>query len=657
MKYKLNRRFFEHQLMLRIIVVSLITFVVFTNSSIAQSKEKNTKVILISVDGAADWIVDDLLARNVIPANGAFAMIQRKGFVAEKMIPVNVAATAVSHTSIFTGANPGKTGVIGNNFLKPKDTIKGLRATSGFNTPIEAETLWNALKRQGKRVTTVNAVGTDSSQENRRGTNTLSYGVKLANSNVVKFSPPSGPERMVLKKEGIEHLARVQPNSKMAYTLLKSKKQIPFYSYAIDRQIDGRINYDGILLDFDLDLSNGHTGILNKEQWSEIRFNVENQSVASWCYLKDLDPKGQGELYVGAIGFNPGYPQDFESYLQTEVGLWPCEQDNRMLSKGLITEKMWFEQVERQADYYQRLILASIKKGNWDLLMGYMNLVDDVQHRYFLKHPRQLEYNLENGERRALYNNYVEWAYKKVDGFLLEIIKNASKDVNVVVFSDHGMAATHSILLLNNYLASLGYKVTARNNEVRAYTTGPAAHIYVNLQGRNANGTVSQSKYNVMIDKIAKALKELKDPKTKESIFNVVLNRNEMKEYGLCHPLNSGDIFVSTNIGWSLSSKIVPEIGYIVPNAFKKDAYQHLDIKIQDFLSKGFMNETGLGVHGHIGTEREMHAIFYAIGPQIPNAVSGTVEALGIAPTVTDLFQIEPPKNAEGKSILIAHNP
>ncbi|MGB5820952.1 MAG: alkaline phosphatase family protein [Saonia sp.] len=339
--------------------------------------------------------------------------------------------------------------------------------------------------------------------------------------------------------------------------------------------------------------------------------------------------------------------------MESTAGIWPCEQDNRMLSKGLITEKMWFDQAERLAAYYQGLILANIEKSDWDLLIGYFTLIDDVQHRYFLNDPRQLEYHMDEGKRKDLYNQYVEWAYSKVDKFLLEIIKKTDEEINVMIVSDHGMASVHSVLLINNYLSELGFNVNAKNAQVRGYSTGPAAHIYVNLKERNNGGIVDKSEFEPIIDTISNALKNLKDPETGEEIFKLVLKSSEMKPYGLYHPTNSGDIFVSANLGWSLSSKIVPELNsFIVPNAFKKDAYQHLNKNAQKFLLGGFMNETGLGIHGNLGNIREMHAIFYAIGPNIPNKRIGTIKAIDVAPTITKLLKIEPPKNAEGLDFL-----
>ncbi len=123
------------------------------------------KVVLISLDGAADGLVDDYLERGVLPAEGAFAQLARTGARAEAMLPVTPSMTATSHVTLFTGAYPERHGIVSNNYHVVGDPIT--RSTSGFAAPIQAETLWQAARRQGKRVLCVAAVGADGSSPER----------------------------------------------------------------------------------------------------------------------------------------------------------------------------------------------------------------------------------------------------------------------------------------------------------------------------------------------------------------------------------------------------------------------------------------------------------------------------------------------------------
>lgn len=618
-------------------------------SAFGQNTKQKKKVVLISVDGAADWILDDLFKHKALPENGAFSKMKRKGAYAQNMMPVCISATAVSHISLFTGVHPNTHGVVGNNILMPGEEIKSPRGTSGFSASLEAETIWNAAMRQGKNVTNINAVGQDNTTPDRRGTRTFGYGKKMANSVVSDLT--ISQNHKAVRVEGFEYVGKLSSKSPASFKLFKGG-EIPVFYFLTDSTFDGITNYDTVLVDLDEDIDNGYVGKLKTNEWSEITFEVAGQKVASWSYIMNLNPRtGESKVYLGAIGFNPSSPITFKEKMENEVGIFPCEQDNIKLSKGLITEQMWFDQAERLAKYYQKLILSNIKEENWDLLSGYFTLIDDVQHRFLLKDERQLDYAMENGDRRRRYENYIFWAYQTIDSLLNELMQAAPKDVNFIIISDHGMAPIHSIVLINKLLEDNGISVKGDNIEARAYSTGPAAHIYVNVKGRQKNGFVPKKELSKYIDKIIKICNELKDPVTELPVFQTVLKSSEQEEIQIEHPNRSGDVFVSSRIGWSVSSKLVSGIPSIVPNSFNKDAYSHLDKNIQQFLSSGFMNETGLGVHGNLGTRRKMHAIFYAIGPDIPNRGLRSISALDVVPTVAELLNIKPPKKAKGMDV------
>lgn len=626
---------------------SLIICLLFVwNYSNAQ-ENYSARVVVISLDGAADYILDDLLARKVLPEDGALSKMSKKGIRAKALIPVNLAATAVAHTALYTGASPGNNGIIGNNFLMQGDTMSYKTSTSGFNAPVMAETLWSAAIRQGKKVVNVNTVGVDGGSLNRKGTKTISYGERIANSIVQTLVPIKESKKPSLEGK-FENTMKLDSKDNLSYQLQTGKK-IPVFAWAIDDLFDGKENYSGVLLDFDEDISNGYAAILRDKQWSEIKFKVNDQNVSSWSYLINFDPAETSTLYLGSLGYNKIYPQEFKHLIESEVGNWPDEQDNRKLSQGIITEQMWLEQAERLAIHYKNQISKAIAANDWNLLSGYFTLIDDVQHRFLLKHERQLDFYLEDGQRKERYDKYIEWSYKTIDELLTEIINKAPKDINFMIISDHGMAPVHSVLLINNFLSEKGFKTGGEDLEVHAYSTGPAAHIYVNVAGRQGNGTIAEEYLPEYVDKIVEALETLKDPITHQPIFEVVLKNSELNKLNLNHPGRSGDVFISAKTGWSISSKTVKNLPYIIPNSYQKDAYQNLAPEIQKFLASGFMNETGLGVHGNLGSMREMHAILYAMGPNIPNRSLGEVSALDIAPTLAALLEIDPPKNAEGK--------
>ena len=91
------------------------------------------------------------------------------------MTSVLPTVTATNHISIATGAYPERTNIPANTF---HDTKTSLTATaSGFAAPIGAEALWEAAKRQGKKVITIAFAGADGRGDDRSGDQTLGFGV------------------------------------------------------------------------------------------------------------------------------------------------------------------------------------------------------------------------------------------------------------------------------------------------------------------------------------------------------------------------------------------------------------------------------------------------------------------------------------------------
>lgn len=158
------------------------------------------------------------------------------------------------------------------------------------------------------------------------------------------------------------------------------------------------------------------------------------------------------------------------------------------------------------------VVLLNFKQREWDLLFTYLPIIDDVEHRYLLRDPRQADYDAEEGGRRERYAQRVEWAYQQSDRVLKQWMEAAPPETNFIVVCDHGMVPTHTTVMLNNFLAASGFKVDPEDQaEVRAQVDGASAHIYVNLAGRQKGGTVSREKLDAYVDRIVSACRTLRD--------------------------------------------------------------------------------------------------------------------------------------------------
>lgn len=608
----------------------------------AQTPKK--RVVMISIDGTPDYLVDKFLASGVLPANGAFARIRKTGSFAETMLPINVASTGPSHISIFTGASPGKTGIVGNSFRK-KDQRWDSENLLAFSHPISAETIFQAAMRQNKKVMALGGVGIDSTSKNRMTDYMHMYPVILGPSLVIDLEVTDTIINSLATKKLIKLKTGNKSPSKPVFEITGSFK-IPLYIYLNDTSSNKTAVKQQdveIIIDTDADLKNGYLASVDAKNWKDIAIEKHGKKYnASFRIFKADVKAGKYQLFMNAPAEVYGWPNNFLEKLQLNCGLWPGEPENRKQTRGLVSEQIWFEQLDRLATYSKNLILTGMKEKEWDLLFGYFSTLDDVQHRYTLTNPRQIDFKADNGNRPKIYADYIEKRFQNIDAYLLEIINALPKGTNLVIFSDHGMIPIHTTLMLNNYLEQAGFNDNNRN--IISASSGNSAHLYINKQ------KIKAIDYQNYLMRLTSTLKSLKDSKTGELIFELVANKQQLKEYGLYHSEYSGDLFVSCKSGYALSGRYQPGVNYLLQNSFDPKMFENENEATKNFLLGGTMNETGRGVHGCLASLRKGQSIFYAIGPNVPKRKLRKVYSLQVAATVSKLLGIKPPINAEMKS-------
>jgi|GEM_PF-1797093 len=620
----------------------LLLMLLFSINIQTNAQTPKKRVVMISVDGTPDYLIDKFLDNGVLPADGAFARMKKMGAYAETLLPINVASTGPSHISIFTGASPSKTGMVGNTF-RQKNQDWSSPSLSAFSQPIAAETIFQAAMRQGKKVITLAGVGLDYTNQNRMTDLMHMYPIICGPSLIVDLEVTDTINQMG-NDSFIKLKTSVKSPSKPVFEISGSFK-IPLYLYLTDRK-HSPMNLANqpaeIVIDTDADFRNGYAATVDSEGWTGMAIEKNGKKYNTSFRIFKTDKKaGSFQLFMTAPAEVYGSPNGFLEKLQSNCGLWPGEPENRKQTSGLVSEKSWFEQIDRLAKYSKDLILTAMKEDDWDLLFGYFSTLDDVQHRYTLTNPRQIDYNADNGTRPKIYADSIEKRFQTIDAYLLEIMSTAPKGTNFVIFSDHGMIPTHTCLLLNNYFDQIGFSYNKQ--ELTLCASGNSAHIYINTE------KIKTSDYESYLNRLTESLKSLKDAITGEPIFELVANKQEQKKYDLYHPDYSGDLFVSCKAGYTISHRYQMGVNFLVRNSFDPAMFKNENQATKNFLLNGTMNETGRGVHGCLSTLREGQSIFYAIGPDVPKKEIKKMHSLQIAPTVAKLLGIQPPLNAEQK--------
>ncbi len=359
--------------------------------------------------------------------------------------------------------------------------------------------------------------------------------------------------------------------------------------------------------------------------------------------------------------------------INNNVGFWQPQSDyyfvERLIGPILNSfsdqevENIYEDQVRNFVDYQTRVALRAISQNpNADLVLVYIEQPDGSEHQFLLRDSRQATdptnpKTIGTGQDQAKvtrYEKYVQTAYRAANNAVQRIIGAVGTDgsgtpnSNIIVVSDHGFTTFHTSVSLTNYLKNKGFDST----KVRAVTSGPAAHIYINLQGREPNGTVTRQEYITLQQQIVAALKDLQ-----ETNPNYTLGAGSVPIFEQIYPRplpadindptfglgtneviaqDSGDVFATMTEGYNfdgIQSPVVTRLGD-TPSTSPV-------LSVSNFY----------GAHGYNPASQKMSASFFAAGPDIRQGTLEQIRNIDVTPTIDQLLGVEPAPTVQGKAL------
>lgn len=550
------------------------------------------RVVAVSFDGLGGVRLNELLASGALGAGG-FSAIAERGLLAGRAVAVTPSLTPVSHISAITGATPAATGIVANHFHEP-GTPFGAQ-TTGFAAAIGAETLWEAARRQGKRVAILSFPGADAVSDRRRGDFGLVWPERPAKESAFVSVPadrwadaPGAPGTFSPPKE-----ARV--------TVTGPRGEIALRLTATDSTDDGAVNYDRLAVVRD----GAPPAAAGARGWFELSVPGEGGSFTSWCRVLELDPGlARAELYVGAFHSVPGYPEDFRRRLEAAAGGWPGPPDYAFLRPPRKADyDAHEEQATRLAEYLTRAIVHTIREERFDLLVGYQPLVDEIEHAY--------EPGPYGGSRDAVVR-----AFRTADRSAAAILAALTPRDTFLFFSDHGIVPLQRNVNLEKFLAEKGWEVLgpsgargpAGGTRVQVCATSGIAHLYLDPVLAGAAREAATARLLSDLGALAGLAHGLLDE---------VVPRSRLGALGLDHP-RSGDVVVLLKPGFEFWRGGADLVG----------------------------PPQNRGGHGYRNTTPELDASFGAIGPGVAPGRPESVSLLEVAARAARALGIEPPQGA-----------
>jgi predicted AlkP superfamily pyrophosphatase or phosphodiesterase len=576
------------------------------------------RVVLLSLDGADADTLHRLYAEGALTAGG-FARFFREGQVADRLVPVDPTLTSTNHISLATGYTAERTGIVSNLFHPAGSPFLELK--SGFAAEIGTETLWEAARRQGRRVAVATWPGVDGAGPRRRADWGMFYSEEPdRRSDLVTVESGLWEEA-----DDVAEAQKITSHSPVLRILVQAGsgggRSQSFDLLAVDSTNDGKVDYDSLAV---IPPGGKDAVALKTGEWKDLPCQLAVPDGAprnAVCPVKllaiapDLDTT---RIYFGAVYPLRAYPDDFAAALASQGLVWPGPPDDRRLSdtwagKPGIDLATWSEQSDRFARFFGDTLVAAAQRPGWDLLMSYIPVIDEAGHQLELTDPRQAGYSDERRDALAAARRHV---WQSVDRELARLLATVDLQTTVVALvSDHGMSPVHTQVDANVLLREKGLlaadargKIVADGTLAQAVGSGGVIHVYL------APGH----------EDLAPTLRELfagwrVGAAPGEAPVERVLTRQEAAapEVGLASP-NSGDLILFLNEG------------YMSGNGLRE--------------GKAAFPSTALGMHGYLNTHPDLHGIYMVLGAGIAAGNAGTVRNPEVAGRVAGWLGIEKPR-------------
>lgn len=552
------------------------------------------RAVLISFDSLAGARLERLLSDTAKLPSGAFRRLAARGFHAIRSVPPTPSLTAVSHITHVTGALPEKTGIVSNTF---RDLTKPFPATiSGFAAPIRAETLWQAARRQGRRVGVMSYPGADANGPERTADWMMTWpGDPLAPG--AMHSLPKSAWEVVEPGAAPKSFSPL-----LRATLAFGKTSQTARFLAVDGTDDGQVDYDHLLVE-GRDVRVG--------EWFPVEVASPEGRTGAWCQVMALAPDlSESQIYLGPLSHSTGYPAQWVRMLDEKIGFWPGVPDSTTFGAESNRPELFLEQADRLVDFLTRADLLAAARSDWDLLLIYQPEVDETGHEFLLVDPRQPRFT---PERSARFLGFVEQSYALADRSLDAIERALRPDDSLFVTGDHGMTAIWAEISIIDVLREVGLvrldadrKVSASSPLLPVPASG-IVHIY-----RNPRAGPD------VIDRAERIVRDFRV--AGESPFDRIVRREDAGDLGLQAP-ESGDLIV------------LARPGYLFAREARADG--------------ALVGERGdYGGHGYRNVYPEVDATFFAAGPGIPHQVVDSIGSWEIAALVAKALGISPPRDA-----------
>jgi predicted AlkP superfamily phosphohydrolase/phosphomutase len=280
--------------------------------------------------------------------------------------------------------------------------------------------------------------------------------------------------------------------------------------------------------------------------------SYDNQTIATnssvrhkrvWDYLGDA---GKSSVVIGVPPSYPVKPLNgslISCFLTPDVRsefAYPAALKQEVLAiapdydfdvkKFRTDDKDWLlRQIHEMTDKRFRVVDHLIANKPWDFFMVMEIGVDRIHHGFWSYHdPQHFRYQPGNPFEESIHDYYV-----KVDRKIGEWIERMEKDTAILVVSDHGAKRMDGGICINEWFWKNGYLALKEDPQPGVITRfddlaidwsrtmawgdgGYYGRVFLNVKGREPQGTVSEADYERLRSEIAEKLAAIPDHQGRE---------------------------------------------------------------------------------------------------------------------------------------------
>jgi predicted AlkP superfamily phosphohydrolase/phosphomutase len=380
------------------------------------------------------------------------------------------------------------------------------------------------------------------------------------------------------------------------------------------------------------------------------RYDLKQGDYTEWITLKFSAPLGitvKGivrllltetspalSLYSTPINIDPedpalpiSHPSYYSAYLAKLLGAYSTlgmAEDTWALNEQAIDSDAFLKQAWLTYEEREAMFLSALDRTRRGVVACVFDTTDRVQHMFFAQK-----------DKGGPYSRTIEDLYRRADELVGKVAKYVDEETVLFVLSDHGFASFERGCDLNAWLRDNGYLVLKEGctgakgylrdidwSRTRAYTFGLAG-VYINQQGREAQGIVSKEEAGALKQELAAKLTGLRD----EARDRVAIRKAWPSDALYTGPYLSAapDVIAGFADGYRASWDAA--VGKVTASVFSDN-------------TKAWSGDHCIDPHlvpGVVFANRKI----LAENPGIED----------LAPTALELFGIQPPPYMEGKSL------